>query len=288
MLTAPSPEPPDGAGDLDRPEEGRRRLPADGEGDARALAGLEEPRDDARRDHGDQGRAANVQPQHGFEQDVAVARRSAEHGVPGVAENDDALGLRIRDPNRLVDAERLALHEGVPQGPCMIGQFVGEALRQRTVVVRHHDRGPSALADVEPGLHRERRGLEHARIGLHGAGAVEPLLHRTVRGEELLLMRHQGDLAHRDHRPEAFLDHAKQQSAADQSGVEGIVRLGAVPDDGVDRIDHPARHVGVVVEAEQDRHVGSEDLAAEVRLLALDIVEAHGRAGPVKLEVQPV
>ena len=46
--------------------------------------------------------------------------------------------------------------------------------------------------------------------------------------------------------------------------------------------------VGVVVEAEQDRHVGAEDLAAERGLLALDIVEANGRAGAVQLQVQPV
>ena len=101
-------------------------------------------------------------------------------------------------------------------------------------------------------------------------------------------MGHQGDLAHRDDRPEAFPDHAQQQRAADHSGIEGIVRLGAVPDDGIDGIDHPLCDVGVVVEAEQDRHVGSEDLAAEVGLLALDVVEANGRAGAVKLEVQAV
>ena len=53
-------------------------------------------------------------------------------------------------------------------------------------------------------------------------------------------------------------------------------------------LDDLARHVGVMVETEHDRDVGAEDRAAELDLLALDVVDALGRAGAVELERKPV
>ncbi len=83
-------------------------------------------------------------------------------------------------------------------------------------------------------------------------------------------------------------DDADQELRSDPAGVEGVVRLRAVADDRRADLHHLARDVGVVVEAEHDRHVRPEDRAAERDLLALDIVDAIRRAGAVQLQREPV
>ena len=183
-----------------------------------------------------------------------------------------------------------SLHlESVAQRPGEIGELVGEPLGERPIAVGDDDRRPAALGDVEPGLHRIVRRLQHARVRLHGARAVEPGLHRPLRGQELLLVREQRDLAPGRDRLQPRRAMMRSSSSVPilpvSNGSCGCVRCA---DDGVDALDHLLRDVGVVIEPEHDRDVRPEDLAAERGLLALDVVDALGRAGAVQLQRQPV
>ena len=69
------------------------------------------------------------------------------------------------------------------------------------------------------------------------------------------------------------------------NGSCGCVRC---PTMAVAVVDHLLRDVGVMIEPEDDRHVRAQDRAAERDLLALDVVDALGRAGAVQLQRQPV
>jgi hypothetical protein len=170
-----------------------------------------------------------------------------------------------------------------------VGEFVRQAFREGSVAVRDDDRRPAALGHVEPGLHRIVGGLEHAWIGgLHRAGPIEPGLHRVTRGQELFLMRDHRDLAPCHRRPYLAGRDADQQFGADAAGVEGIVRLRAVADDRRREIDHALRHVGMMIERHDDRHVRPQNLAADRELRALDVVDALRGAGAVELQRQPV
>ena len=53
-------------------------------------------------------------------------------------------------------------------------------------------------------------------------------------------------------------------------------------------LDHLPGDIGMVVEAENDRHVGAQNLAAEGSLLAFYVVDALGGAGAVKLQREAV
>ena len=101
-------------------------------------------------------------------------------------------------------------------------------------------------------------------------------------------MRDQRDFAPRRHRLQLFGDDADQQVGADDAGIERIVRLGAVADNRVGIVDDLPGDIAVVIEPENDRHVGAQDFSAELDLLALDIVDLLGGAGAVQLQRQPV
>ena len=83
-------------------------------------------------------------------------------------------------------------------------------------------------------------------------------------------------------------NHADEQRRSEDTGVEGIVRLRAMCDDGIDRAHHEIRDIAVVIEAENDRYVRPEHLAAERGLFALDVVNALGRAGAMQLKCEAI
>jgi len=59
-------------------------------------------------------------------------------------------------------------------------------------------------------------------------------------------------------------------------------------DDGIDRAHHEIRDIAVVIEAENDRYIRPEHLAAERGLFALDVVNALGRTGAMQLQCEAV
>ena len=75
---------------------------------------------------------------------------------------------------------------------------------------------------------------------------------------------------------------------AQPAGVVRVVRLGPVADDGRAQSHHFFCDVAVVVQAQHDGHIGSENIPACLQLSALNIVDAIGGAGAVNLQRQRI
>ena len=76
----------------------------------------------------------------------------------------------------------------------------------------------------------------------------------------------------------------EHELGADTAGIVGVMRLGAVADDGCAQLDHFFRHIGMVVQAEHDGYGRPQHCAAGLQLLALNIIHSHGGAGTVELQ----
>jgi len=66
------------------------------------------------------------------------------------------------------------------------------------------------------------------------------------------------------------------------------VRIGAVRDHRVHRVDHGARHVGVQIQAGRDRHAPPDHRAHAAQDLALAVLEFFRHHGAVQVEVYAV
>ena len=98
------------------------------------------------------------------------------------------------------------------------------------------------------------------------ARAVEPDLHRPLsRSGTAPGARAAGSCATPSPASASRVMMRISSSRADPAGVEGIVRLRAVGDDRRADLHHLARHVGVVVEAEHDRHVAARGSRGRAR-----------------------
>ena len=147
-----------------------------------------------------------------------------------------------------------------------------------------NDDRPAALGDVQPGLHRVRRDIDHTCPLLEFPRSIEPFFHRTSRRQELILWRDQRDLPPRHHWLPLASQPLEQHARGFATGRWRVVRLSLVTDQNIGVIDHLLSHVGVMIQRDHDRNRPADNLTDCFQHASLDVVVQFGRRRAVQRE----
>ncbi len=221
------------------------------------------------------------------QEEGAVAHRAAAGVVADVGQHDRAavgrerLGLRQR--GRDTQARRAGLLAQVPERTT---ELLGDAGRQRRIVVGHDPELGAGFGHVGPGKAVAQRHREHAGLPLGRLHAAHEAGHRLARR---VPQAHHAAVEHGRRRPHPALrgvEHDPQQLAHAGHGID--VRILLVGHDRVSRAPHQLGEVAVQVELDADRHAGPDDLAHAGQQIAFAIGIAVGHHRAVQDQEQAV
>ena len=217
----------------------------------------------------------------------AVPRGAAADVVADIEQTDRGWQpLRALDRVRNVGQVDLELRPHLPQRQ---RNPVGFPLRGRRVAVGDDGHRGAHLLDVGVGESLPEAGSEDLRALPDGIDALHERRQRRFVGALLV----DADPQRRKHRGHLGRDLAVQpvdeQARRFQAALALVhVRVGAVGDDRVDRVDHALREVGVRVAGCDDRHLRPHERADRLQPVAVQVPCRLADAGPVRRDQQPV
>ncbi len=152
----------------------------------------------------------------------------------------------------------------------------------------HRDAGPD-LADIcasETGIDTDREDIGMLFIG---TCALQSFDHGAdVRASTIDLVDHRQMRPH-DHRTDLAGHGSVQDAAGLGSGATHVhMRIGLVGHQDVGMPAHRAAHVGMQIQCDGDRHVGTDDSAQACQQLAFTVVAEVGHHGTMQAEQNAV